>query len=167
VIISVRPASHADVTAIEQLYRAAEPEQTARKPIWALTDGYDEPVADQIREGIDAEESWTFVGEIDDVPVGFVWVTLEEMLTRAGGSRIGRMRLIYTEPDARGVGVGNAMLEHFLEVLRPLGVRHFDAPVGPGQRLTKNFFEGHGFAARSIIMHHTDPADAPDIGDGS
>jgi L-amino acid N-acyltransferase YncA len=90
------------------------------------------------------------------VIVGFLWVTIEAMLERAGDLRIGRVRLIYTEPEARGVGVGHEMLESVLADLRSLGVHHFDAPVGPGQRETKNFFEAHGFAARSIIMHKAD-----------
>lgn len=154
--ITVRPATHADIATLEVLYREMEPEQTARKPIWAITDGLDEPIDRALAAAIGADESWLILGLIDDIPVGFLWATLEEMLERAGGRRIGRMRLIYTQPEARGVGVGDAMLEYILSVLRPLGIAHFDAPVGPGQRVTKNFFEAHGFAARSIIMHHAD-----------
>jgi GNAT superfamily N-acetyltransferase len=82
------------------------------------------------------------------------------MLERAGGAQIGRIRLIYTEPEARGVGVGHEMLESALEQLRALGISRFDAPVGPGQREAKNFFEGHQFAARSIIMHSSDTTPA-------
>ena len=108
---------------------------------------------------ISAEESWVLVGEIDGVIVGFLWATLEPMLERAAGRRIGRIRLIYTEPEARGVGVGHEMLEAVLAEMRPLGIANFDAPAGPGQRATKNFFEAHGFAARSIIMHHEDSPD--------
>jgi hypothetical protein len=51
------------------------------------------------------------------------------------------------------------MLETIMDQLRAMGIRHFDAIAGPGQRATKNFFEGHEFAARSLIMHHEDPLD--------
>jgi GNAT superfamily N-acetyltransferase len=81
------------------------------------------------------------------------------MLERANGARIGRVRLIYTEPEARGVGVGHVMLTEILEVLRSYGIRDFDAPVGPGQRAAKNFFESHRFAARSIVMYSSDRSD--------
>lgn len=157
--ISVRQATEADIDTIVALYLAAEEEQTAKKPIWALTDGLDLPFADSIRAATERPESWVLVGLIDGVIVGFVWATLEDMLSRADGARIGYIRLVYTEPEARGVGVGHAMLEAVLERLRALGIRHFDANAGPGQRATKNFFEGHEFAARSLIMHHEDPAD--------
>lgn len=163
--LTVREATNADIPRLVGLYRDLEAEQTAKKPVWALTDGLDERFDIAFHHAMRANESWVFVGEIDTVCVGFVWATLEPMLERAGGDRIGRIRLIYTEPEARGVGVGHEMLEAVFAVLRPLGIRRFDAPVGPGHRATKNFFEAHGFAARSIIMHHTDqPIDPGDDG---
>lgn len=158
--ITVRPATNADIPRLVELYHDLEAEQTRKKPIWALTDGLDERFDLSLHHAMLAEESWVVIGEIDGATVGFAWATLEPMLDRAGGSRIGRIRLIYTEPEARGVGVGHEMLEAVFAELRPLGIRHFDAPVGPGQRATKNFFEAHGFAARSIVMHHAD--DPPD-----
>mgnify|MGYP001825407705 CR=1 FL=1 len=156
--ITVRPAVNADIFRLVSLYKEMEIEQVQRKPIWALTDGLDERFDMSLFHAVSADESWVLVGEIDGATVGFLWATLEEMLDRAEGARIGRVRLIYTEPEARGVGVGHAMLEAVLAELRSLGIRHFDAPVGPGQRAAKNFFEAHEFAARSIIMHHTDDA---------
>ncbi len=154
--ICVRVACTDDIPRLVELYREMETEQTVRKPIWALTDGLDERFDVAFSAAIDQESSWLWIGEIDRVPVGFVWFTVEPMLGRAQGSAIGRIRLIYTQPEARGVGVGHAMLEAALDELREHGISHFDAPVGPGQRASKNFFEAHGFAARSIIMHHQD-----------
>ena len=154
--ISVRQATQDDIPTIVDLYQDAEAEQTAKKPIFALTDGLDESFEDSITAAMAAPDSWVHVGLIDGVVVGFIWATLEDMLVRAGGSKIGFIRLVYTDPPARGVGVGHQMLEVVMEDLRKLGVRHFDAIAGPGQRDTKNFFEGHEFAARSLIMHHED-----------
>ncbi|MEZ5176092.1 MAG: GNAT family N-acetyltransferase [Acidimicrobiia bacterium] len=160
--ISVRPASLEDLPRLTALYPLAEEEQTARKPVWALTDGLDRPLRDALSSAISDPESWFLVGEIDGVVVGFIWATVESMLDRAAGRQIGTIRLIYTEPDARGVGVGHHMLEAVLRPMRELGIGDFDARVGPGQRLTKNFFEGHEFAARSIVMHHSDTGNAGD-----
>jgi len=157
--LTVRPAVNADIFRLVSLYGDLEREQIERKPIWALTDGLDERFDMSLFHAISEADSWVVVGEIDGVIVGFLWATIEPMLERAEGKRLGRIRLIYTEPEARGVGVGHLMLETVLADLRDAGVHHFDAPVGPGQRETKNFFEAHGFAARSIIMHHADPFD--------
>jgi ribosomal protein S18 acetylase RimI-like enzyme len=156
--LSVRPAVNADIFKLVAMYGEMEREQVERKPIWAFTDGLDERFDMSLFHAISQDESFVLVGEIDGVTVGFLWATIEPMLNRAGGSRLGRIRLIYTEPEARGVGVGHLMLETARAELRSVDIHHFDAPVGPGQRAAKNFFEAHGFAARSIIMHS---ADAP------
>jgi GNAT superfamily N-acetyltransferase len=155
-IVSARLAANADVIRLVSLYREMEVEQTSRKPIWALTDGLDQRFDISLARAIEAEDSFVLTGEIDGATVGFIWATIEPMLDRAQGALIGRMRLIYTEPDARGVGVGHTMLTEMMELLRSRGIHHFDAPVGPGQRAAKNFFESHRFAARSIIMYSTD-----------
>ena len=160
--ISARPAVNADVSRLVSLYREMEKEQTARKPIWALTDGLDKRFDLSLFRAIESDDSFVLAGEIDEATVGFIWSTIEPMLERANGSRIGRMRLIYTEPEARGVGVGHVMLSEMMELLRLHGVHDFDAPVGPGQRAAKNFFESHLFAARSIIMYSSDPRDQDD-----
>ncbi len=154
--ITVRSARTGDIARLVELYREMESEQTVRKPVWALTDGLDEPFASSVSAALDTDDSMVWIGEIDGASLGFIWTTIEPMLDRARGSRIGRIRLIYTDPPARGVGVGHCMLEAALVELRARDIRYFDAPVGPGQRAAKNFFEAHGFAARSIIMHHED-----------
>ena len=82
------------------------------------------------------------------------------MLDRAAGERVGVVRLIYTDEEARGVGVAEAMATDALERLRATGHRRFDARVSPGHRAAKNFFEANGFAARLIIMYHEDEEDA-------
>ena len=155
--LTVRPATADDLATLVDLYATMEPEQTARKPVWALTDGLDHPVEASIASALSDPDAWFVVGEIDGAAVGMAWGTREPMLNRAGERLIGRIRIIYTLPDARGVGVGHAMLESVMDGMRAVGITAFDAPVGPGQRATKNFFEGHGFAARSIIMHSQDP----------
>ncbi|MCZ7533160.1 MAG: GNAT family N-acetyltransferase [Acidimicrobiia bacterium] len=154
--VTVRKASHADIEVLVDLYEAMEAEQVSRKPIWALIDGLDKPFRETLSQMISSDDVWLHVGEIDGAPVGFISASVRGTLSRSHGLRIGTIDLIYTDPDARGVGVGDHMLEDVLADLREMGITHFDAPVGPGQRLTKNFFEGHEFAARSLVMHHSD-----------
>jgi GNAT superfamily N-acetyltransferase len=160
--ISARPAINADVFRLVSLYREMEEEQTVRKPIWALTDGLDMRFDLSLFRAIETDDSFVLAGEIDDAIVGFAWATIEPMLDRANGAKLGRLRLIYTEPEARGVGVGHVMLTEIMDLLRLEGIHDFDAPVGPGQRAAKNFFESHRFAARSIIMYSSDPRDRDD-----
>ncbi len=157
--VTSRYASADDLDDLSSLYRRSEREQADLKPMWPLFDGLDTPFRARLREILDDERSILLIGEIDDVPLGLLWARSETMLERAAGERVGVVRLVYTEPEARGVGVAESMINMALDELRRRGHRRFDARVSPGHRAAKNFFEASGFAARLIIMHHEDDKD--------
>ena len=154
--VTSRTAATDDLKALITLYRDLEAEQADIKPMWPLFDGLDTPLEDSLLEILDDPLSVLLLGEIDDVPLGVLWARSESMLRRADGERVGVVRLIYTEPEARGVGVAEAMIAEALRRLRQSGHRRFDARVSPEYRAAKNFFEANGFAARLIVMHHQD-----------
>ncbi|MEE8331543.1 MAG: GNAT family N-acetyltransferase [Acidimicrobiia bacterium] len=154
--LAARLATPSDVATVVSLYRQLEVEQSALKDMWPLADGLAEPVEDSALQAIDDPDSVVVIGEAEAVPFGFVLARIEELLPQAGGARVGAIRLIFTEHEARGVGIGETMIGFTLEQLRKQGLERFDAHVLPGHRHAKNFFEASGFAARSIIMHHRD-----------
>lgn len=161
-MISARPATAHDLDVLVHLYGLLEDEMMALHPMWPLADGLAEPVGASLAEAIAAPDDVVMVGEIDGYPIGFILARLEPLLPRAGGDLVGSIRLVFTEVEAREVGVAEAMREAVLEHFRGIGVTKFDAHVLPGHRLAKNFFEAGGFSARSIIMHHDDhPTDRP------
>ena len=135
------------------LYREAVGEQAALRPMWPLADGLAEPAADA-------------VGDIMGDPVPGWWsadrrghrrlrLGAQRAAVAPGGGRpVCVVRLVYTTPEARGVGVGHAMLTLLMDDFTARGHRHFDARVSPGHRNAKNFFEAHGFSARLIVMYH-------------
>jgi GNAT superfamily N-acetyltransferase len=67
---------------------------------------------------------------------------------------LGVIEDIYVEPEARAVGVGEAMMASALEWFTAEGCKGVDAYALPGDRHTKNFFEESGFSARLLVMHH-------------
>jgi GNAT superfamily N-acetyltransferase len=100
------------------------------------------------------------VGTLDGVPVGYAVGRLE---TLADGSLLGVVDDIYVDVEARGVGLGEAMMEQLIAWCDAAGCFGMDAMALPGHRLTKNFFEESGFTARKIVMHHNlRPAAEPD-----
>lgn len=155
--ITARSATRADVETLSGLYRLLEAEQAALKPMWPLADGLDEPVAESFRSTMEDDDSVLLMGELDDVSLGFLWARIEPLLSQAEGRRVGVVRLVFTEAEARGVGIGSTMLAAAMAELSARGIDLFDARVSPGHRNAKNFFEAHGFSARLIVMHH-DPA---------
>jgi GNAT superfamily N-acetyltransferase len=91
------------------------------------------------------------VGEIDGVPVGFVDATLVEL---PDGATVARVEMIYVEPDARDVGVGDELMTLVSAWAARCGAEGIDVLALPGTRETKNFFEAHGFVTRLLVMHH-------------
>lgn len=154
--ISARLATPGDVPTLESLYRSLEEEMTALHAMWPVADGLDEPVSESMLTALDDPDTIVLIGEIEGYPFGFLLARVERLLAQADGERVGALRLIYVDHDAREVAVGEAMRETALEMLRERGITKFDAHVLPGHRLAKNFFEAGGFSARSIIMHHDD-----------
>ncbi len=155
-IITARSATQSDLGVLVDLYRGLEEEMTVLHPMWPKADGLDEPVEAAFSSLIDDPRSVVLIGDLEGVPVGFVVAREESMLAQAGSERVGAIRLIYVDREAREVAVGEEMRDTLMTLLRERGITKFDAHVLPGHRLAKNFFESGGFAARSIVMHHDD-----------
>ena len=163
--VTARDATIADLPELLRMYAELSAEQSAIREIWPFADGLDEPVDESITSLLRDDLATTIVGEIDGTTVGFL-VAIEEPLLEPRSARvIGVVRLVFTDYEARGVGVGAAMLDGVMERLAGRGIDLFDARVSPGHRLAKNFFESNGFKARSITMHRSDAgSDAFDNG---
>jgi ribosomal protein S18 acetylase RimI-like enzyme len=157
--ITARRATMDDVAPLLELYHELETEQTAIKPMWRLADGLAEPAEETLAGLLRDPDSVVVIGEIEGVALGFAWARSEPLLPQAGDVRVAVVRLIHTTLEARGVGVGDAMVRDVLAEFRSRGHRLFDARVSPGHRLAKNFFESNGFSARLIVMHHSDGDD--------
>ena len=155
-LVGARRATSADVPSITLLYRDLEEEQAALRSLWPLADGVDEPIDDSFAAILDDPDSMLVVGSIDHVILGFCWMRVEPLLSQAKDRVVAVSRLIHTVAEARGVGIGDAMLTLAMDEMRARGIALFDARVSPGHRNAKNFYEAHGFSARLIIMHHDD-----------
>ncbi len=90
------------------------------------------------------------VGTLDGVVVGYGTARVRPV---GPGQVIGVIDEVYVEPDARGVGVGEAILEGVIRWCAAAGCTALDATALPGDRHAKGFFERHGFTARLLIMH--------------
>jgi GNAT superfamily N-acetyltransferase len=89
-------------------------------------------------------------GTFDDVVVGYGTGRTVDLHS---GDVLGVIDDLYVEPEARGIGVGEAMMEELLVWFRERSCIGVDAYALPGMRATKNFFEGSGFTARLLVVH--------------
>jgi GNAT superfamily N-acetyltransferase len=75
----------------------------------------------------------------------------------AGEPSLATIDLLYVIPEARAVGVGEAVLDDLVGWCRERGCAGVDVPALPGARETKNFLEAAGFSARLLVMHRKLP----------
>lgn len=160
--ITARVATTDDIPLLVELYRRLEDEMSALHPMWPLADGLAEPVEKSLQEAIEASDQHVLVGQVDDVPFGFLYACRESLLPQGLDQLVGSIRLVFTDAEAREVGVAEVMRDAVMDLFRQEGITKFDAHVLPGHRLAKNFFEAGGFSARAIIMYHDDaPSERP------
>jgi ribosomal protein S18 acetylase RimI-like enzyme len=159
----VESARRADIGDLEDLGRLAHLGLGELTPmrggeLWALTLGRSEPLTPTLQSELTDPNRLVVVGCIDEVVVGYGTVRLQGL---AGGTTIGVIDDIFTEPEARGVGVGEAMMDMLVEWCRSHGCAGIDAVALPGNRATKNFFERFGLTARAILVHRRLDGDHP------
>ncbi len=148
-----RPAEPADLPAIVALAAAmrAELQPMRGGRIWAVREARDEPLPAAYQELLAREGACLVVGTIDGTVIAFGAGQVE---TLADGERLGVVEELFVDPEARAVGVGEAMLAELVAFFRREGCVGADAFALPGHRAAKNFFEESGFTARAIVMHH-------------
>jgi ribosomal protein S18 acetylase RimI-like enzyme len=149
-----RPAGSDDVSAIVGLARAAVAELTAQRggAVWARREARQEPIEPGVAAAVEAAgpDAAALVGTIDGTVVGYAFSRIELL---PGGERLAVVSDLYVDPGARGVGVGEALMDALVEHATARGAIGIDAIALPGDRATKNFFESFGLKARAIAVH--------------
>jgi len=149
---SARTATPADVAAMVPLVAAAGDEKRQQKggPLWFRRERrWGDPEA-ELLAALGADDHEVAVGTIDGVIVGYGLVRTELL---GDGSLLGVIDDIYVDPEARSVGVGEALMDHLIDWCRAQGCFGVDSLALPGDRATKNFYESFGLVARAIVVH--------------
>ena len=149
----VRLARPDDVAAIVELAGVMAAELTPMRGgrLWSVREAKAAPLEDAYGSLIGRPDAHLIVGTIDGVVVGFGAGEVELL---RDGSRLGVITDLFVHPEAREVGVGEAMLDDLVGFFAARSCAAVDALALPGHRATKNFFEEGGFTARAIVMHH-------------
>ncbi len=142
---AARPATAEDTPAIGVLFRAATEELRAERggELWARQ-------RDRDAGFVWPEDGRVLAGTIDGAVVGYAVVRVEAL---ADGGRLAVLEDVYVDVDARGVGVGELLLDAAIAYAREQGCVGIDSLALPGMRGSKNFFEAAGLVARAIVVH--------------
>jgi GNAT superfamily N-acetyltransferase len=96
-------------------------------------------------------ETTVLVGEFHHAVVGLAAATVAARPHSTGLS--GRIECCYVEEEARGVGVGSALMDSMVAWCSERACLDIDALALPGDRLSKQRFEGAGFTARLLVLN--------------
>lgn len=145
-----RPAVAGDLPRMVELCMAAEEELAAVRGGALRSAGRRLPVAQGLSAALEGEESNAWVGLLDQVVVG---LATGHLVNLADGRWLGTITDLVVEPEARGVGVGAALVDAAVSWFEIRGCVGVDTTALPGHRETKSFLEGQGFKARLLVMH--------------
>jgi GNAT superfamily N-acetyltransferase len=156
VIEAARPASTEDLPRLAELARAAIEELRATKggEVWARREARQEPLEASLNADLENGDAIVLVGTIDDAAIGYAVAVIEQL---SDGSELARLTDVYVEPEARGVGVGEMLLDAIVAWAIDRHCVGIDSLALPGNRETKNFFESFGLVARAITVHRPLP----------
>lgn len=143
---AARLVAPADRDDLARLGRTAADELAAQRGGTAYLREVGRPAAELL---VDPAAGIQLVGTVHGVVVGTV--ALAEV-RHADGATTGQLSVLYVEPLARQVGVGERLLSGALEVARARGWASVDATALPGDRATKNFFEAAGLVTRRLVV---------------
>ncbi len=160
---AARPATPEDVPRISELARLAIAELSTQRggPLWASREARAEPLEASLTAALNDDVHIVLAGTIADAVIGYAVAHLEHL---RDDRPLAVIDDLYVEPDGRGVGVGEAMMDLLLAWAREMRAAGIDSFTLPGNRATKNFFEAHGLTARAILVHRdlaTDDDDTP------
>lgn len=149
-----RAATDADVPTLAFLARRAIAELAPMRggEVWRAREARREPVEESLAAALGDPCARVVAGTIDDIVVGYAVVRVEDL---PDGRRLGVIDDIFVDEEARGVGLGEAMMADLVSWCRREGCFGMDAMALPGHRSTKNFFEESGFTARKLVMYHS------------
>jgi GNAT superfamily N-acetyltransferase len=91
-----------------------------------------------------------FLGLLETHAVGFALVVLDDGMP---GGLLARVEELYVEPEARELGIGEALLDSCVQWARQQKCSGIDVEARPGARSAKNLAERSGFTARSLTLH--------------
>ncbi|MCU1498278.1 MAG: acetyltransferase family protein [Acidimicrobiales bacterium] len=149
-----RIATAADVEVVAALARQGIAELAPLRggSVWSRREAHAEPLEGTISDAVSGVDPLVHavVGTIDDAVVGYGIMHLE---TLHDGRALGVVSDLYVDPEARVIGIGEAMMDLLIARARQAGAVGIDAIALPGDRHTKNFFETFGLTARAIVVH--------------
>jgi GNAT superfamily N-acetyltransferase len=150
--VVARPARPDDAGEVVRLLDAALAAVVGERggDAWLSTGAALRPLEAFAARELTDDRAMVLLGTIDEVPVGILHVRLD---TWRDATAVAVVHHLFVEPDAREVGVGEALLDGAIDWARSHGCLAIESLALPGDRALKNMFERFGLVARAIVVH--------------
>lgn len=154
--LAIRAAAAADLPALAEAHRLAQEAVEGERggPLDTLLRGRAEPIDETFARDIAADNVSVWVGTGDGAFLGYCVLHVNEL---RNGDRLAEVTDLWVHPEARGIGVGYALMREATDLAIAEKCMGIDARALPGDRSTKNFFESFGLVARVIEVHKSLP----------
>jgi GNAT superfamily N-acetyltransferase len=147
-------ASSEELSIIAQLADEAVLEQIDGRGgyIWSRRETSTVPYILSLEASMASPDEEIWVGTLDNAILSYARAKVEVLRT---GEYLGVVTDIYVTPEARSVGLGEALINVIIEWCQERKCVGIDSMALPGNRETKNFFETFGFKARLLTVHRS------------
>ena len=143
---TVRRLSTADAEIVSVLEQRARDEAARHRGAHVLLAAYP-AVGEWVALADGPNPVW--VASIDDVVVGYLYLEV------AADRTVATVRQVYVQPEARELGLGDALLAAAMNHALVAGCEALEAVALPGDRDTKNLYERAGVTARLLVMRRS------------
>jgi ribosomal protein S18 acetylase RimI-like enzyme len=139
--MKTRPATAADQELLRELWEEFEAELGGPEYLRETWDEAWDDLSETVKDGV------ALIAELDDRPVGFVFCVLGDR-----GRKTAHVTDFYVRPEARGRGIGGALLGELLEPARAAGLDHVSLEVLVRNNDARRLYERLGFAPVDMFM---------------
>jgi len=159
-IEAARLAADGELPTVAHLADVArtEVEESKGGPMYLRREGRPQPYLPALQAQAADERAAVVVGLIDECIIGFATVVESEL---RDGALLAEIQEIYVLPDARGIGIGELMLDIVMDWARQRGCERLEGSVLPGNRHGKNFFERAAMVTR--VLRVSTPLDPTNV----
>jgi len=128
---------HAEITPRELPVRPAEDGWPVRRP------RYERSLADGAA---------LFIAEGSEGPLGYAFAISKGAPANLAIERVLEVETLAVLPEARGAGIGGALLDEVRELAAELGIKHIQLPVRTANEGALRFYERQGFAPLFVTL---------------
>lgn len=103
------------------------------------------------QQSFDPSLDAAWIAEMDGEMVGSIFL----VGAREDRPKVGKLRLLYVEPDARGAGIGKMLVDACVNKARELGYEQLDLWTNSVLAAARSLYEGAGFLLIEEAPHHS------------